>query len=71
MFTLGYEFKPWRAEKAIADGPTILSYIHETAAEFGIEEQIRYRTKVVGRRLVDRARRAGRSARDRRTDPAR
>ncbi len=48
MFTLGYEFKPWRAEKAIADGPTILSYIHETAAEFGIEELIRYRTKVVG-----------------------
>jgi cation diffusion facilitator CzcD-associated flavoprotein CzcO len=48
MFTLGYQFKPWQAEKAIADGPTILSYIHETAAEFGIEEHIRYRTRVVG-----------------------
>ncbi|MET0998557.1 MAG: NAD(P)/FAD-dependent oxidoreductase [Marmoricola sp.] len=48
MFTLGYEFKPWRAEKAIADGPTILRYIHETAAEFGIEQHIRYSTKVVG-----------------------
>ncbi len=48
MFTLGYEFKPWRAEKSIADGPTILRYIHETAAEFGIEQHIRYRTKVVG-----------------------
>jgi len=48
MFTLGYEFKPWRAEKAIADGPTILEYIHETAAEFGIGEHIRYSTKVVG-----------------------
>ena len=48
MFTLGYEFKPWRAPKAIADGDTILDYIHETAAEFGIEQHIRYRTKVVG-----------------------
>lgn len=48
MFTLGYEFKPWRAEKSIADGPTILSYIKETAAEFEIEQHIRYRTKVVG-----------------------
>ena len=27
---------------------SILSYIHETAAEFGIDELIRYRTKVVG-----------------------
>jgi cation diffusion facilitator CzcD-associated flavoprotein CzcO len=48
MFTLGYQFKPWRAAKAIADGPTILRYIHETAAEFGIEQHIRYRTTVVG-----------------------
>ncbi len=25
MHTLGYNFKPWRAAKAIADGPSILS----------------------------------------------
>ncbi len=48
MFTLGYEFKPWRAPKSIADGTTILDYIHATAEEFGIERHIRYRTKVVG-----------------------
>ncbi len=48
MFTLGYGFKPWVAEKAIADGPTILGYIHETAAEFGIEQHIRYSTRVTG-----------------------
>ena len=35
MFTLGYQFKPWTADKAIADGDTILGYIHETAEEFG------------------------------------
>jgi monooxygenase len=48
MFTLGYQFRPWRAEKSIADGPTILGYIRDTADEFGIEQHIRYRTKVVG-----------------------
>ncbi len=47
MFTLGYEFMPWTAPKSIADGPTILDYIHQTAAQFGIEEKIRYRTRVV------------------------
>src|SRR6187431_1290897 len=35
MFTLGYQFKPWRDAKSIADGPTILEYIRETADEFG------------------------------------
>jgi monooxygenase len=48
MFTLGYSFKPWREAKAIADGPSILRYIRETAREHGIEQQIRYRHKVVG-----------------------
>nr|MBP9054467.1 NAD(P)-binding protein [Ilumatobacteraceae bacterium] len=26
MHTLGYSFKPWTSEKAIADGPSILAY---------------------------------------------
>ncbi|QBS43335.1 NAD(P)/FAD-dependent oxidoreductase [Nocardia sp. CS682] len=47
MFTLGYPFKPWREAKSIADGPSILRYINETATEFGIDRHIRYRTKVV------------------------
>ena len=47
MFTLGYQFKPWREAKSIADGDSILRYIQETAAEFGIDEHIRYGTKVV------------------------
>src|SRR5690606_27309983 len=45
MFTLGYPFKPWRDAKSIADGPSILRYITETAAENGIDRKIRYRTK--------------------------
>ena len=47
MHTLGYNFKPWVAEKAIAEGPAILDYIHEAAAENGISENIRYQQKVV------------------------
>ncbi|WP_367138340.1 flavin-containing monooxygenase [Saccharothrix sp. HUAS TT1] len=47
MFTLGYPFKPWREAKSIADGPTILNYIRATAAEFGIDRLVRYRTKVL------------------------
>jgi len=43
MFTLGYDFKPWTDGKAIADGPAILNYIDETAADNGIDEHIRYR----------------------------
>src|SRR6478609_9201016 len=33
MYTLGFSFKPWTNAKAIADGPSILSYLEETAAE--------------------------------------
>ena len=37
MYTLGYEFKPWLAARAIADGPSIRNYIRETAVEHGID----------------------------------
>jgi len=42
MHTLGYKFKPWRQAEAIADGPSILKYIKETATEAGIDPHIRY-----------------------------
>src|SRR3989449_1201894 len=29
MYTLGYWFRPWKETKAIADGPSILSYVRE------------------------------------------
>ncbi len=46
MYTLGYRFKPWRNAKAIADGPSILDYIRETAEEYGIDRKIRYDHRV-------------------------
>ena len=42
MHTLGYNFKPWRDAKAIADGPAILGYVKETAAENDVDRHIRY-----------------------------
>ncbi|CAN5594566.1 hypothetical protein BH10ACT10_BH10ACT10_20440 [soil metagenome] len=32
MYTLGYRFRPWTGDKAIADGPSLLTYVRETAA---------------------------------------
>ena len=46
MFTLGYQFRPWRKARAIADGDSIRAYIRDTAAEFGIDRKVRYRQKV-------------------------
>ncbi len=46
MATLGYDFKPWRGGKVLADGPSIRSYLQETAEESGIDRLIRYRLRV-------------------------
>jgi cation diffusion facilitator CzcD-associated flavoprotein CzcO len=47
MFTLGYAFRPWKDAKAIADGPSILAYILDTAREDGTDKLIRFGHKVV------------------------
>ncbi|MSW83388.1 MAG: NAD(P)-binding protein [Actinobacteria bacterium] len=47
MFTLGYGFRPWTQARSIADGPSILDYIRETAEEAGIDERIRFHHRVV------------------------
>jgi cation diffusion facilitator CzcD-associated flavoprotein CzcO len=46
MYTLGYRFKPWEDAKAIADGPSILRYVKETARENGIDSKIRFNHRV-------------------------
>ncbi|MCQ1994515.1 alpha/beta fold hydrolase [Arthrobacter sp. zg-Y1171] len=47
LYTFGYDFRPWREEKAIADGPSILHYLKETAAEYGVDSLIRYHHRVL------------------------
>lgn len=46
MFTLGYAFRPWQEAKAIADGPSILRYIRDTARDHGVDRAIRFHHKV-------------------------
>src|SRR3982075_929256 len=46
MYTLGYNFRPWREAKAIADGPSILKYVRDTAQENGIDKKVRFHHRV-------------------------
>ena len=46
MYTLGYAFRPWPDAKTIADGPSILNYVRETAREYGIDRKIRFKHRV-------------------------
>ena len=47
MYTFGYGFKPWNDKSSIADGHKILRYIREAAAEYDVEQHIRYQHKVL------------------------
>ncbi len=47
MFTLGYSFRPWDEAQAIADGPSILRYIRDTAREYGVDRAVRFGHRVV------------------------
>ena len=46
MYTLGYAFHPWTEATAIADGPSILNFVRETARENDIEKAIRFGHKI-------------------------
>jgi monooxygenase len=46
MYTLGFTFRPWTEEKAIASGATILSYLRDTSRENGIDQHIRFGHRV-------------------------
>ncbi len=55
MHTLGYAFRPWTDSKAIADGPSILRYVRQTAADHGVDQHIQFDTKVVSAAWDSRA----------------
>jgi cation diffusion facilitator CzcD-associated flavoprotein CzcO len=46
MFTLGYSFRPWKEAKAIADGPSILQYLRDTARDYGIDRHMLFNHRV-------------------------
>jgi monooxygenase len=47
MHTLGYNFRPWTDAKSIADGPSILRYVRDTASDGGIDAKIRLNHRVI------------------------
>lgn len=47
LFTFGYDFKPWKEKKAIADGASIKTYIADAAHENGIHKNIRFKHRVI------------------------
>ena len=55
MHTMGFSFRPWTEDKAIADGSEILNYLKETAEEYGIDRHIRYQLRVVSVRWSSEA----------------
>ena len=65
MYTLGYSFRPWKEAKAIADGPSILTYIREVASDHGIDREDPLRPQGRCRRVVDAGRAMDRRGRNR------
>ncbi len=47
MHTLGYKFEPWTEQKAIADGPSIMKYLHRIKAKHDLEKHIHFGHKVL------------------------
>lgn len=47
MFTLGFAFKPWRDDDAIASGDKIMEYLDDTVKEFSLNDHIRLGHKVL------------------------
>ena len=46
MATMSYPFRPWKEAEVIASGSSILEYVRETAREFGVDRNIRFRQRV-------------------------
>jgi cation diffusion facilitator CzcD-associated flavoprotein CzcO len=47
IFTLSFPWEPWTGEVNVADGPDIRDYLTETARKHGIDERIRFNTRVL------------------------
>jgi len=50
MHTLGYVFEPWTEQKAIADGPSIQTYLQRIKAKHKLEAHLRLGHKVLSAR---------------------
>jgi cation diffusion facilitator CzcD-associated flavoprotein CzcO len=42
LYTFGFQWRPWNVRKAIAEGPLIMKYLRESAAEYGIDKKVKF-----------------------------
>ena len=47
LHTFGFQWMPWKENRAIADGASIIAYLKTCAAKTGIDKRIRYNHRVV------------------------
>jgi len=47
MMTFGYRFQPWTDMRTLADGPSILTYLNETARAHGVDRKIQFGLKII------------------------
>ena len=47
IFTLSYPFEPWTRPENVADGHDIREYLTQTARKHGVDEHIRFNTRVL------------------------
>ena len=47
MATFSFPFRPWKESRVLADGPSILKYLRQTAQEFGIDRHFRFKQRVL------------------------
>lgn len=47
MFTFSFACNPWKHSKVHLDGPSILTYLRDTASKFGIDKHIEYNSRVL------------------------
>ena len=47
IFTLSFPYEPWRRPENVADGDDIREYLTQTARKHGIDEHIRFSTRVI------------------------
>lgn len=48
MMSFGYDFRPWTDTRILADGPSIRTYVNETARDFGLDQHVRFGIKTTG-----------------------
>lgn len=47
LHTFGFPWRPWPERRPIADGPSIMKYLRESASTYGIDKQIRFRHRLI------------------------